>query len=168
MKYNAENIQKLSFPEHILNTPRLYISHSQWDLAALHALVGYVLDGALDPKTLNACTTLAVKLEKTGMITIEDNGRGMPISVAQIDKTPFLDALTWYAATSGVFSNNSNWYHERYGFLNHIGLVLSCVSEHLKITTVWQGVMYSVSCSRGKITVPLQEIGKSDKRWDKY
>jgi DNA gyrase/topoisomerase IV subunit B len=145
----------------ILRLPEIFIGHSQWDTEALHALVGYVIGPALDPRTLNASTALTVKLEKTGMISINDNGRGMPISINQIDKTAFLEFLTWRIATG---ASNTRSYYEKFGFLGSIGLVLSCVSEHLKITTVWDQVLYTVSCSRGKITESLQEVGTTDER----
>ena len=147
--------------QNILRLPEMFIGHSQWDTEALRALVGYVVDAALDPLTLNACTVLTVILDKSGLISINDNGRGMPISITQIDKTAFLEFLTWRIATG---ASNTRSYYEKFGFLGSIGLVLSCVSEHLKITTVWDQVLYTVSCSRGKITEPLQDIGKTNER----
>lgn len=99
------------------------------------------------------------------MIAIKDNGRGMPIPIAHADQSnrqrSFIDVLTWYGATGASISQA---YHERYGFLDYIGLVLSCVSESLKITTVWNGVLYTVSCSRGEITLPLREIAQTSER----
>ena len=144
--------------ELILTRPQMFISSrsSEWDNEALHVLIMLVIAQAVEPDSLNQCSTVKVSLESGGEIVIEDDGIGLP--VAPLPEFPNSDAATltlllegWMP--TGEFTKDK---YEVCGFLSYFATLLNFLSESLRIDTVRQGQAYMVSCSHGDIITPLQ------------
>lgn len=155
MEFNHEP----SLRELILRSPMLYLGR-ELDNDGLHRLVFEVVKLAVEPESLNECTQLTMTLTKTGAIVITDNGRGIPVSPISIDNSrerPRIEhVLTWFLTT-----NSNHYYHENYGYLNHLGGVINAVSKELTIDTTRNNTRYRIVCSQGKVVKPLHIIAES-------
>lgn len=163
-EYDASQIKQMTPREHIQHRPQMYIGHDL-DTEGLHVLILEIIRESVDPETLNESSKLTVELNEIGAIIINDNGRGLPvtpISFGTRNPTPaFVEVLTWYMKTG---THGYPQYHKAFGFLTYLGCVMSMLSKYLKVETVFEGILYTISLSQGEIIEPLKEIGQTDKK----
>lgn len=159
-EYNAESITVLPGLEAVRRNPSMYIGST--DIEGLHRLVYEVVDNSIDESLDGHCTNIKVILEKDGSCSIEDDGRGIPVSEHAGEGIPACEVVLTKLHAGGKFRFGSYF---RTAGIHGVGL--SCVnalSERLELDIWRQAVHYRQRYSRGAAESPLENLGKSGKR----
>lgn len=160
--YTAVDIEVLEGLEPVRRRPGMYIGGTE-GYAGLHHLVKEILDNAIDEAMNGHANEIFVTLHKDGeSITVEDNGRGIPIDVHPKYKKPALELLLTTLHSGGKFSDNN---YQSAGGLHGVGAsVVNALSSEL-IARVWrEGYEWTQKFERGKPVTKLQKVEKSKKR----
>ncbi|MGC9331341.1 MAG: DNA topoisomerase (ATP-hydrolyzing) subunit B [Bacteroidales bacterium] len=159
-KYSAENIQTLEGLEAVRKRPAMYIGDI--NVKGLHHLVYEVIDNSIDEAIVGYCDTIDVVINEDGSITIEDNGRGIPIDYHGKEGKSALEVVMTMLHAGGKFDKDS---YKVSGGLHGVGV--SCVnalSEWLKVEVHRDGKIYFQEYKIGKPQSEVKEIGSTDKR----
>ena len=159
-QYSADSIQALEGMEHVRKRPSMYIG----DVGSrgLHHLVYEVVDNSIDEAMASYCTAISLEINKDSSLTVEDNGRGIPVGMHKKEGVSALEVVMTKIGAGGKFDKDS---YKVSGGLHGVGV--SCVNalSELLIAKVYRdGKEYEQSYSKGKPNGPVKEIGKSDKR----
>jgi len=112
---------------------------------------------AIQPVSANQCSNLAVVIEDETILSITDDGRGLPIEQIKIGESIERPKIEF--VFSGIFSTNPlPSYYQEFGFLNYLGFVLNAVSERLQVETHFEGNIYELTCSKGEIVDHLHKV----------
>jgi DNA gyrase subunit B len=158
--YTADNIQSLEGMEHVRMRPAMYIGDI--GTRGLHHLVYEVVDNSIDEALAGYCDTIFVSINEDNSITVEDNGRGIPIDMHKKEGVSALQVVMTKIGAGGKFDKGS---YKVSGGLHGVGV--SCVnalSIALKAEVHRDGKMYVQEYSIGKPLYPVKEIGTTDKR----
>ena len=158
--YSADSIQALEGMEHVRMRPSMYIG----DVGprGLHHLVYEVVDNSIDEALAGHCDTIKVTINEDNSITVEDNGRGIPVDIHKKEGISALEVVMTKIGAGGKFDKDS---YKVSGGLH--GVVVSCVnalSDHLRATVHREGVVWEQEYERGKAIYPVKQIGTTDKR----
>jgi DNA gyrase subunit B len=159
-QYTADNIQSLEGMEHVRMRPAMYIGDI--GTRGLHHLVYEVVDNSIDEALAGHCDTIRVTINEGNSITVEDNGRGIPVDMHKKEGVSALQVVMTKIGAGGKFDKGS---YKVSGGLHGVGV--SCVnalSTHLKAEVFRDGKMYVQEYSIGKPLYPVKEIGTTDKR----
>ena len=155
--YTAEDIEVLEGLEPVRRRPGMYIGGI--DENALHHLVSEVLDNAMDEAVAGYATRINIIMHANGSITIEDNGRGIPVDPHP--KFPDKSALEIIMTTlhsGGKFSNKS---YQTAGGLHGVGIsVVNALSENLVVEVIRNKTLYRQRYSRGAPQTTLEVVGE--------
>ena len=159
-QYSADSIQALEGMEHVRKRPSMYIG----DVGSrgLHHLVYEVVDNSIDEAMAGYCTTISLEINNDSSLTVEDNGRGIPVGLHKKEGVSALEVVMTKIGAGGKFDKDS---YKVSGGLHGVGV--SCVnalSELLVAKVFRDGKEYEQSYSKGKPKAPVKEIGNSDKR----
>jgi DNA gyrase subunit B len=158
--YTADNIQSLEGMEHVRMRPAMYIGDI--GTRGLHHLVYEVVDNSIDEALAGHCDTIFVSINEDNSITVEDNGRGIPIDMHKKEGVSALQVVMTKIGAGGKFDKGS---YKVSGGLHGVGV--SCVnalSIALKAEVHRDGKMYVQEYSIGKPLYPVKEVGTTDKR----
>ena len=158
--YTADNIQSLEGMEHVRMRPAMYIGDI--GTRGLHHLVYEVVDNSIDEALAGYCDTIFVSINEDNSITVEDNGRGIPIDMHKKEGVSALQVVMTKIGAGGKFDKGS---YKVSGGLHGVGV--SCVnalSIALKAEVHRDGKMYVQEYSIGKPLYPVKEVGTTDKR----
>ena len=159
-QYSADSIQALEGMEHVRKRPSMYIG----DVGSrgLHHLVYEVVDNSIDEAMAGYCTSISLEINNDSSLTVEDNGRGIPVGLHKKEGVSALEVVMTKIGAGGKFDKDS---YKVSGGLHGVGV--SCVnalSELLVAKVFRDGKEYEQSYSKGKPKAPVKEIGNSDKR----
>ncbi len=155
-EYSAESIKILEGLEGVRKRPAMYIGSTGKE--GLHHMVYEVVDNSVDEALAGNCTLIKVIINKDGSVTIEDDGRGIPIDKHPILKIPAVEVALTKLHAGGKFDKKS---YNISGGLHGVGV--SCVnalSKKLIIEIKRGGKIYQQEYSRGKTKTKLKIIGK--------
>ncbi len=159
-EYSANQIQVLEGLEAVRKRPGMYIGSVS--IRGLHHLVYEIVDNCVDEALAGYCSHIQIKIEPGNIISVEDNGRGIPIDIHP--KTHISAAETVYTVlhAGGKFGGDSGY--KVSGGLHGVGAsVVNALSEWVEVTIQRDGGIYQMKFERGKTVQKLTRIGDSDK-----
>ncbi len=161
--YDAANIKILEGLEAVRKRPDMYIGDR--GINGLHHLVYEVMDNSIDEALAGHCDTILIHIQADGSCTIEDNGRGIPVSMHKDANVSALEVVLTTLHSGGKFDADS---YKVSGGLHGVGV--SCVnalSEWLEADVYRDGKHYHFECEKGFAKDRVQEVGPTDKRGTK-
>ena len=163
-KYSADNIQSLEGMEHVRVRPSMYIGDV--GVRGLHHLVYEVLDNSIDEALAGYCDTISVIINPDNSVTVEDNGRGIPVDLHKKEGVSALEVVMTKIGAGGKFDKGS---YKVSGGLHGVGVsVVNALSTHLRATVYREGKVWEQEYERGVALYPVKEVGTSDKRGTKF
>ena len=160
-KYTAQQIQVLEGLEPVRKRPGMYIGST--DTRGLHHLVFEVVDNSIDEAMAGHCTQITVTLEDDGSITVEDNGRGIPVDMHPTAKKSALEVVLTTLHAGGKFGGDESGYKVS-GGLHGVGAsVVNALSIRMRAEIHRDGNVYEQEYKRGKPLADVKKTGKSDK-----
>jgi DNA gyrase subunit B len=158
--YSADSIQALEGMEHVRMRPSMYIGDV--GVRGLHHLVYEVVDNSIDEAMGGHCDTIRVDINEDGSVTVEDNGRGIPVDIHKKEGVSALEVVMTKIGAGGKFDKDS---YKVSGGLHGVGVsVVNALSKHLRATVHRDGKVYEQEYERGKSLYPVKQIGETIKR----
>lgn len=156
--YDADKIQVLEGLEAIRKRPGMYIGST--DTYGLHHLVYEIIDNSIDEAMAGYCRNITFSLEEGSIITITDDGRGIPVGIHKKYNRPALELVMTKLHSGGKFDNKA---YKVSGGLHGVGLgVVNALSEFVEVEVFQNKKIYYQKYERGKPVTDLKVIGDSD------
>jgi len=156
--YSAKDIKVLEGLEAVRLRPGMYIGST--DKYGLHHLIYEVVDNSVDEHMAGAATTIKVTINKNGSVTVEDDGRGMPVDLHPVYKRPAMEIIVTKLHAGGKFDNKA---YAVSGGLHGVGIsVVSALSKEMTVEVTKNGKVYSQSYEIGNPKSDMKVIGKAD------
>ena len=158
--YSADQIQILEGLEAVRKRPGMYIGSTS--IRGLHHLVYEIVDNSVDEALAGFCDSITVTIEKDNSITVQDDGRGIPVDIQKKAGKPALEVVFTVLHAGGKFGGSG---YKVSGGLHGVGAsVVNALSSWLEVSVYKGGKIYSMKFERGKVVQPMTVIGECDKR----
>ncbi|MCS7059236.1 MAG: type IIA DNA topoisomerase subunit B [Meiothermus sp.] len=153
--YDASAIKVLKGLEGVRHRPAMYIGGTQAD--GYHHLFKEILDNAVDEALVGEATEIITTLHPDGSLTVEDNGRGIPVDLMPEEQKPAVEVIYTVLHAGGKFEEGA---YKVAGGLHGVGAsVVNALSEFTVVEVFRDGQHYRIEFSRGEVTQPLRLVG---------
>ncbi len=165
-KYDASAIDVVENLEAVRKRPGMYIGGT--NSKGLHHLIKEIIDNSVDEHLAGFCTTIKISLDADNTVTVEDNGRGIPVDTHKKTKRPAVETIFTTLHAGGKFGGENSGYKISGGLHGVGSSVVNALSEHV-IITIWKdGFEYVIKFNKGgSIITPLKKIGRTTKHGTK-
>ena len=158
-EYGGSEIQVLEGLEAVRKRPGMYIGSTSE--SGLHHLVYEIVDNSIDEALAGYCDEITVTIGDGDVITVVDNGRGIPVDIQPQTGLPALEVVFTILHAGGKFGGGG---YKVSGGLHGVGAsVVNALSEWLTVRVHKDGKIYEMKFSRGKVTQPMQVVGDTDR-----
>ena len=159
-KYGAEQIQVLEGLEAVRKRPGMYIGSTS--LRGLHHMVYEIVDNCVDEALAGYCTEINIQIEPGNIISVQDNGRGIPVDIHPKTKISAAETVYTVLHAGGKFGGDSGY--KVSGGLHGVGAsVVNALSTWTEVTIERDGGKYEMKFEKGKTVEPLKRIADSKK-----
>ena len=157
MNYDASAIRVLKGLEGVRHRPAMYIGGT--GVEGYHHLFKEILDNAVDEALAGYATEILVRLNEDGSLTVEDNGRGIPVDLMPEEGKPAVEVIYTTLHSGGKFEQGA---YKVSGGLHGVGAsVVNALSEWTVVEVFREGKHHRIAFSRGEVTEPLRVVGEA-------
>jgi DNA gyrase subunit B len=154
-KYNASQIQVLGGLEAVRKRPGMYIGSTS--IQGLHHLVWEIIDNSIDERLAGFCTRIEITVNEDGSVTVQDDGRGIPVDIQKKTGRPALETVFTVLHAGGKFGGGG---YKVSGGLHGVGAsVVNALSTSLDVTVARDGKKYFISFDHGRVDQEMKQIG---------
>ena len=158
-EYGGSEIQVLEGLEAVRKRPGMYIGSTS--SSGLHHLVYEIVDNSIDEALAGYCDEINVIIKEGDIITVTDNGRGIPVDIQPQTGLPALEVVFTILHAGGKFGGGG---YKVSGGLHGVGAsVVNALSQWLEVQVHKDGKIYEMKFARGKVTQPMTVVGDTDK-----